>query len=377
MSYSPWSALWTSPLLLFSAFIIAWGAEAGQFIVSQGMALAILAWLQTLPEFAVEAGIAWEKNVSLMTANFTGSIRLLVGLGIPMIYFTSVIFGKKGLNKIHLEKEHSIEILTLLPPLIYFVYILIKGSLNLFDGIVLILFYTFYIIILLKIPPKGEEEKTELAMIPKLIISLKGYYMHIAILGLFLIGGTILYFIVHPFIHSMMAIALAIGVSEYIFIQWVAPFLSEFPEKLSAFNWAKTVSKAPMGVLNMLSSNINQWTVLVGMLPFIYNLSAGSYIPIVFDTHQKIEIFLTLSQSVTLIVILLNMELNFLEASGLFILWFIQFLFPHTRETVILLYWLWSITEVFLYLMRRKKLLILEDFIDIYNKHILRGGEKS
>src|SRR5206468_9284366 len=33
-----------------------------QFLISQGLALAILAWLQTLPEFAVEAVIAWQAG---------------------------------------------------------------------------------------------------------------------------------------------------------------------------------------------------------------------------------------------------------------------------------------------------------------------------
>jgi len=55
---NPLSALWTFPSILFSSFIIAWAAEAAQFLISQGLALAILAWLQTLPEFAVEAVIA-------------------------------------------------------------------------------------------------------------------------------------------------------------------------------------------------------------------------------------------------------------------------------------------------------------------------------
>jgi len=45
--------------MLASAFLVAWGAEAAQFLISQGLALAILAWLQTLPEFAVESVIAW------------------------------------------------------------------------------------------------------------------------------------------------------------------------------------------------------------------------------------------------------------------------------------------------------------------------------
>src|SRR5712664_2083671 len=85
------SALWTFPSILVSAFLVAWGAEAAEFLVSQGLALALLAWLQTAPEFAVEAVIAWHAGkdpamVHLAIANFTGSLRLLVGLGWPMVY---------------------------------------------------------------------------------------------------------------------------------------------------------------------------------------------------------------------------------------------------------------------------------------------------
>src|SRR3954453_315071 len=95
-----WSALWTFPAVLGSAILIAWGAEAAQFLISQGLALAILAWLQTLPEFAVEAVIAYQagrdpNQIHLMTANFTGSLRLLVGLGWPMIYATAAFFHKR------------------------------------------------------------------------------------------------------------------------------------------------------------------------------------------------------------------------------------------------------------------------------------------
>ena len=57
---SPSSAFWTIPAMLAAAMLIAWAAESAQFFIAQGFALAILAWLQTLPEFAVEAVIAWE-----------------------------------------------------------------------------------------------------------------------------------------------------------------------------------------------------------------------------------------------------------------------------------------------------------------------------
>src|ERR1700704_2715116 len=91
-SDAAWSALWTFPSILLSAFIIAWAAEAAQFLMSQGLALAILAWLQTLPEFAVEAVIAWQagkdpSQTHLAIANFTGSLRLLAGPARAEIFF--------------------------------------------------------------------------------------------------------------------------------------------------------------------------------------------------------------------------------------------------------------------------------------------------
>jgi hypothetical protein len=65
-------AIWTFPSILASAFVVAWGAEAAQFYVSQGLALALLAWIQVLPEFAVEAAISWNRDIPLMTATSPG-----------------------------------------------------------------------------------------------------------------------------------------------------------------------------------------------------------------------------------------------------------------------------------------------------------------
>src|SRR5947208_9989129 len=145
---SPLSSLWTFPSILFSSFVIAWGAEAAQFLMSQGLALAILAWLQTLPEFAVEAVIAWEAGkdpakTHLAIANFTGSLRLLVGLGWPMIYFVAAAFRKK-LIAVKLDREHSVEIFGLFLPIAYFTFIWWKGTLTIWDAIPLSFFYFLY-----------------------------------------------------------------------------------------------------------------------------------------------------------------------------------------------------------------------------------------
>src|ERR1700686_3467068 len=81
---SPLAALWTTPCILVASLFIAWAAESAQFFAAQGFALAILAWMQTLPEFAVEAVIAWHQQIQYMMANLTGALRLLTGLGWPM-----------------------------------------------------------------------------------------------------------------------------------------------------------------------------------------------------------------------------------------------------------------------------------------------------
>ena len=113
---SAWSAIWTFPSVIGLAMVIAWAAEVSQYFISQAMALAILAWLQTLPEFMVEAVIAWHQDISLMTANFTGSLRLLVGLGWPLIYVVAAIGsrrrGKGPLREIILDESHCIEVLS-------------------------------------------------------------------------------------------------------------------------------------------------------------------------------------------------------------------------------------------------------------------------
>ena len=353
---SPWSALWTFPSILISSFVIAWGAEAAQFLMSQGLALAILAWLQTLPEFAVEAVIAWNagkdpSQTHLAIANFTGSLRLLVGLGWPMIYFVAAAFGwKRHGNRflaLRLEREHSVEIFGLLLPILYFVFIWWKGSLAVWDAIPLSSFYFVYLWILWKIPPREDDDEAleELGFVPRRTLELRRPMRNTTILMLFLAGGALLYFSAHPFLNSMLAIASSLHVSEFVFVQWVAPFLSEFPEKLSAFYWARKVTSANVALMNMVSSNINQWSILSAMIPILFVISAGTIRPLVFDGYQRQEILLTILQSFLGFLLLLNLELKMHEALILFVFWFVQFVVPSWRGEMIWVYLAWCAFE--------------------------------
>ncbi len=383
------SALWTFPSMLLSAFLVAWGAEAAQFLISQGLALALLAWLQTLPEFAVEAVIAWEagKDPSrshLAIANLTGAIRLLVGLGWPMIYFVAAYFGRKERGRfpdIHLDREHAVEVMGQLPALLYFVVIWLKQSISLWDAAVLLLLYLLYLWVLWQCPPQAEEKLEEAPAVSRWAYGLGGKRRIAAVVGLFAAGGVLLYVTAHPFLESMLALAATLGVSQFVFVQWVAPFLSEFPEKLSAFYWARRVSRAPMALMNMVSSNINQWTVLAAMIPIVYGWShaaaGGGWVPFHFDGEQEVEVGLTIAQGLLACLLLMNMRFSWADATALFLLWLVQFLKPELREEISLAYLVWCAWLMLQFVAGRERLLAPRLFRDVWRENRARRRGKG
>jgi cation:H+ antiporter len=383
------AALWTFPAMLLSAFLVGWGAEAAQFLVSQGLALAVLAWLQTLPEFAVEAVIAWKagrdpETGHLAIANLTGAIRLLVGLGWPMIYFVAAFFGRRERGRlpvIHLDREHAVEVLGMVPPLLWFVVIWLKGTISLVDAAVLGLLYAAYLWVLWQCPPHEEEELDEAPAVSRWAYNLGGRLRIAAIVGLFAMGGAMLYITAEPFLESMLAVAAVLGVSQFILVQWVAPFLSEFPEKLTAFNWARRVSHAPMALMNMVSSNINQWTLLAAMIPVIYGWSHaaahGTWAPFAFDGEQEVEIGLTIAQSVLATLLLGDLRFTWHDAAALFVLWLVQFVVPGWREEIALIYLGWAALLIALALVGKRPMRAPQVFLAVFRENRARRAARG
>jgi cation:H+ antiporter len=392
-----WQSFWTFPSMIIAALMIAWGAESAQFLVSQAFALTILALIQTLPEFAVEGVIAWNagkyptaSNIGLMTANFTGALRLLVGLGWPMIFTTTVLFNLKRnrmfrVARISLENEHAIEVTGLLTGSIYAFIIVIKGTLTIVDALILFAIYGIYIFILLKLPPRSEEKIEELEIVPRFILTRKKLLRNVLIWLCFICGGTGIMLVADPFLESALGLSFVLGVPAYMMIQWLAPFLSEFPEKISAFYWAKSIVKAPMSLMNMVSSGIAEFTLLIGIIPIIFCIALGEISTIDFDWAHRAEILLTATQAVLGVVILSKMNFLWFEALGLFSLWssqiYYQFNLSHINlplvpdraaqaalwemahisilESYISIYWIWIILEVALILIIYRKIPLL------------------
>jgi cation:H+ antiporter len=78
--------------ILGAGFLLSWGAEAAEAHVAQGVALAGLALVTVLPEYAVDIYYTLRAGadpgsdyVQFAAANMTGANRLLIGVGWPLI----------------------------------------------------------------------------------------------------------------------------------------------------------------------------------------------------------------------------------------------------------------------------------------------------
>src|SRR5881409_2360722 len=336
-------AVFTFGSVIAAAMMIAWAAEASQYSISQGLALAIVAIVQTLPEFFVEGAIAWNAGqdpvgwLPNVTANFTGANRLLTGLGWPLILFTAMLSrsGNKrsGLHVIAMRKEQSIEVVFMLGATLYYVMIWLRGSLELIDTFVLLAAFLGYLWMLSRLPSEREDPQAVLDASPRAIVELRTRkHRIIAILGLFGFSGLVFVIISTPFVDSINTIAVqffGLG-AGFFFIQWIAPFLSEFPEKVTAFHWARKIKLAPMALLNFVSSAVSELTALVAIVPVVFAFSVGGLIPVSIQTHRD-EVLLTMAQSLYACACIMDLEYDTRNAVALLGLWLVSTFFVQTR----------------------------------------------
>jgi len=257
-------------------------------------------------------------------------------------------------------------------PLLYVGVIAWKGSLTIYDGAGLILLYTAYLLILSRMPPEDPETIDDLEAIPRKIVTSPRMLRIAIISGLFVFGGILIYVAAEPFLASLLALSAAVGIPAFVFIQWVAPVVSEFPEMASTFYWARSVDRAPMALMNMVSSNINQWTLLTAMLPIVLSISVGAVTPIVFDKEQRVELLLTLGQAVVGMIFLMNMQLAWYEAVIMFVFFWIPFIHSSWAKPVTVLYFVWAGLEVGRMLAGRRRMLAPGLFMRIWKEHIRR-----
>ena len=75
-----------------------------------------------------------------------------------------------------------------------------------------------------------------------------------------------------------------------------------------------------------MSSKVNQWTLLVGSLPLVFAIAAGSFTGLPIDSRQRGELLLTAAQSVFAVAVVSSLSVSVKEALALFSLFWAQFL---------------------------------------------------
>ena len=319
-------ALSSGVAIFGAAFLLSWSAELSQKDIPQALAIALLALIAVLPEYAVDMYFAWSagkdpKYTAFATANMTGANRLLIGVGWAAVVITYWL--KSGKKAVELEPSHKIELFYLALATLYSFLIPLKGQLDLIDAVALIMIFVFY----MRAASKAEHVEPELEGPAAMIESWGTRPRRAWTVSFFLLSGFTIFTAAEPFAEGLLATGRTFGIEEFILVQWLAPLASESPEFIVAILFAlKGQPGTSMGAL--LSSKVNQWTLLIGMLPIVYAVSAGSAGGMNMDARQVEEMFLTAAQSIFAVAVLANLSFSLLEALIVFVLFWTQLLFP-------------------------------------------------
>jgi cation:H+ antiporter len=313
-----------------AAFLLAWAAEVAQLDISAGLALALLALIAVLPEYAVDFVFTWKAGddpaeyAPKSLANMTGGNQLLIGVGwsvVVLIAAWRVVAVRRGggpkrlppdaptTTAVQLERSHSVEIAFLVVATLYGLTLPLRRTLTLLDAAVLVSIFVVYMVRISRAPA----EEPHLVGPAQLIGELPTPRRRAVVAGFFLAAVVVILAVAEPFAESLVDVGHEFGIDDFVLIQLVAPLASEAPELLVAgmFAW-RLNTNAGLGAL--VSSKVNQWTLLVGTLPIVFAISsaAGHGLPI--DAEQREELWVTAAQSAFAVAVLLNRTISVPEA---------------------------------------------------------------
>lgn len=342
----------TGLAIVAAGLFLSWATETLESVVPVAGALAILALIEVLPEYSFEVVLAWERRIELAASSMTGSNRLLLGLGWPLIFFTAFLAARarrRPFREIRVPESLAADVLFLTLGSLYALLIVWKGTLALYDGAVLAGLYVTYVVRALRHRHGAEEdeegEEGEPGLVGKLR-ALDAVPRALAVVAFLAFGAVVIFFGAEPFIAGLIATAKQSGISEFFLIQWVAPFLAEFPESLTAFLWAGTVVMAAKGLGNLVSAKLNQWTLLIATIPFVYSLSVGHPAEIPLTQLSRDEILLTAAQTALGVAMLGRLRFTMIDALLLLGLWALQLVVPLIRPEVTVAYVLAALAYV-------------------------------
>jgi cation:H+ antiporter len=326
-----WEAFASGVSIFGAAFLLSWAAELAQLDIPQALALASLALIAVLPEYAVDIYFAWQAGkdpayISYATANMTGANRLLIGLGWATVVIA--FWLKTGVRMVTLGKDQKVEVIALAVATLYSLVIPLKGTLSVVDTVCLLALFAVYMVI----ASRAHVVEPELEGPPEMIAHFVPGVRRTITLLLFAYAGLTIFTAAEPFAEGLLEVGRTWGIEEFILVQWLAPLASESPEFIVAILFALR-GNPQASMRTLVSSKVNQWTLLIGMLPLAYCLSAGQIAPMQLDSRQVEEILLTAAQSLFAVVVIASFTFSLNEALILLVLFASQLFFvsPEVR----------------------------------------------
>lgn len=315
-----------------AAFILTWACEAAERDISAALAVAFLALVAVLPEYAVDMTFAWKAGhqpeyAAYAAANMTGGNRLLVGLGWAAVVF--FFWLKTRTPVLELARSHTLEFTFLAAATLYGFVIPLKGNLAVYDAAILIGLFAVY----LWFAARHQSEEAELLGPAASIGALPKARRRALLVALFAYAAGVTALSAEEFAAGLVETGASLGVDRFLLVQWLAPLASEAPEFIAAIllTWR---GRAGAGMGALISSKVNQWTLLVGGLPVAYALSKGGLSPLPLDARQNEELLLTAAQSLFALATLLSLSISLKEAAALALLFLAQFAFASTAARV-------------------------------------------
>lgn len=322
-----------------ASFLLAWGAEAAQIDVSGGLAIAVLALVAVLPEYAVDLYYAYVSGhnpdyAQYAAANMTGSNRLLMGLGWPVVVLVSVLVARKtGAGKptgVTLEPANRVELGFLLIAGVAAFVIPASGEIHLALGLALLAWFGFY---LYKIS-HGDVEEPDLIGTAAALGELSDRSRRFVVVSLFVVSGAVILLCAKPFADNLVAAGTELGIDRFLLVQWLAPLASEAPEFIIATIFASR-GKGTDAIATLISSKVNQWTLLIGSLPLAHLLGGGGF-SLELDSRQVEEVLLTASQTLMGVALILALRFSRASAWALLGLFIVQFPLTSTQGRLVL-----------------------------------------
>ena len=335
-----------------SAFLLSWASETAEMDVPRSVSLAAVALLAVLPEYAVDAYFTWMAGkvggeyIHYATANMTGANRLLIGIGWSVVMLIAIFKSKR--KRVELDESLNLEIFFLFAATLYAFILPIKDSISLADSFVFVSLYILYIFL----ASKSEHEEFEIEGVPKFLCQLETRARRLSVLFLMMFAAFVIFISVEAFSEGLLGTARLFDIDEFLVVQWVAPLASESPELIVAIYLVRR-TRVSASLNALISSKVNQWTLLIGTLAVVYSISSMKIAALPLDVRQREEIFLTAAQSLFATALILDKRVTLWEAFSLLSLFFVQIAFPSV-EVRYLISLIYLILAVFVLVKNRK-----------------------